>query len=226
MTVKKAAFYKMNMRTYYPFVFLPIEPPRPPPAEIQTFFARRKHRFAYTPVSRSSHHLLAKKKKGFFSSFGSSASKASAGVLQQPGPVIYLEARLPEPRIMVPTRPIDLTLVVCSQTKLDVEVYMHSISVNLLTTTISRVDAYSQENTMTLAVSHMQQLKLATSQSTNPQPGIYEAEFDRRRFSGLYLPNTVPPSFKTCNIERTYALEIVAELSHGSTGPREVCINS
>ncbi|KAK7205523.1 hypothetical protein BZA70DRAFT_289444 [Myxozyma melibiosi] len=238
VTVKKSAFYKMNMREYLPFIFLPIEPPRPAPGEIETFYARRKHRFPYTAVSRS--HLglrsgagsspaagngQAKKKRGFFASMmgGGSTPREGKDFINQQGPEFYLEARMPEPRIIVPSEPIDLRLLVSSQTHLDVEMYMHSLAVTLIITTTARVGAESQTSVLSLPVVNLQNLKLPFGAMTNPQPGMYEAEFDQRKIThGLFLPNTVPPTFKICNVERSYALEVIVELSHGQRGTHEL----
>lgn len=49
-----------------------------------------------------------------------------------------------------------------------------------------------------------------------------ELEADPNLWRSTCLPDTVPPSFKTCNISRSYQLEIVLGLSHGVQGMVEV----
>ena len=45
-----------------------------------------------------------------------------------------------------------------------------------------------------------------------------EWSLDSRMWNELPLPSSVAPSFETCNISRTYELEIRIGLSHGSVG--------
>lgn len=40
------------------------------------------------------------------------------------------------------------------------------------------------------------------------------------------LPNTVAPSFETCNISRNYEVEIRVGLQRGSKNSVHVCVNS
>lgn len=47
-------------------------------------------------------------------------------------------------------------------------------------------------------------------------------EADSGMWRSACLPDTVPPSFRTCNIWRSYQLEIVLGLSYGLRGNIEV----
>lgn len=47
---------------------------------------------------------------------------------------------------------------------------------------------------------------------------------DPKLWSKLPLPNSVAPSFETCNIERAYELEVRVGLTHGSPGNMKVCL--
>lgn len=40
---------------------------------------------------------------------------------------------------------------------------------------------------------------------------------DSKLWSSFALPNSVAPSFETCNIERTYELEVRVGLTHGNS---------
>lgn len=50
-----------------------------------------------------------------------------------------------------------------------------------------------------------------------------EWKIDATMWNRIPLPNTVAPSFETCNIARTYELEIRVGLAHGSPGAIKVC---
>lgn len=49
-----------------------------------------------------------------------------------------------------------------------------------------------------------------------------EWKIDPTMWNRIPLPNTVAPSFETCNIARTYELEIRVGLAHGTPGAIKV----
>ena len=58
-------------------------------------------------------------------------------------------------------------------------------------------------------------MKLPISQSRSAKDGSRVLEIDANLWSQQPLPNTVTPSFDTCNISRTYALDVKVGLSWG-----------
>ncbi|KAK9492187.1 hypothetical protein V1508DRAFT_419545 [Lipomyces doorenjongii] len=217
VTVKRAAFYKINMRQYNPFIFLPFEPPRPVTTG-QQFFVRRRHRFNYTPISGriSGSVQPQKKKKGFFSSLTSTSRSVS--FLRQAGPEFYVEARMPDPPIVVPTEQIPLRLFIRSDEQCTTPIYLHSLQINLVSHTLVAAQEHNKDVAFALTVVNLQNMKLPMGTMTNPAPNVYEAEFDRNKWPSAFLPNSVPPTFKTCNISRGYSMEIFMVISHGPTG--------
>ncbi|KAJ8102182.1 hypothetical protein POJ06DRAFT_249019 [Lipomyces tetrasporus] len=215
VTVKKAAFYKINMRQYNPFIFLPFEPPRPSTTG-QQFFVRRKHRFNYTPVSgRVNGSIPSQKKKGFFSSL---TSTARPSFLREAGPEFYVEARMPDPPIVVPTEKIPLRLFVRSEQQFTAPIYLHSLQINLVSHTLVAAQEHNKDIAFAVTIVKLQNMKLPMTTMTNPAPQVYEAEFDKNKWSNAFLPSTVPPTFKTCNIGRHYSMEIFLVVSHGPYG--------
>ena len=51
-----------------------------------------------------------------------------------------------------------------------------------------------------------------------PLVGLWrEAEIDAKLWNQIPIPNTVAPSFQTCNLTRHYSLDIKVGLSYGSS---------
>lgn len=49
---------------------------------------------------------------------------------------------------------------------------------------------------------------------------------DSNLWNRVPLPNSVAPSFETCNIERSYELEIRVGLTHGNAREMKVCLTT
>lgn len=56
-------------------------------------------------------------------------------------------------------------------------------------------------------------------------PAGTEWTIDARMWNQLPLPNSVAPNFETCNVSRTYELEVRVGLSYGSFGNIKVRLN-
>ena len=69
-------------------------------------------------------------------------------------------------------------------------------------------------------ITSLSNLRIALSNSDS-QSGK-EMEIDDKLWNRIPLPNTVAPSFDTCNLSRTYELEIRVGLSYGSPGSIKV----
>ncbi|KAK9452040.1 uncharacterized protein V1518DRAFT_410216 [Limtongia smithiae] len=238
VTVRKASFLKVNMRETRLFVFLPIEPPRP--EQYQVYFSRRKHTFNYVPVvtsrSASGSTRAPQKNHGFFSSLRRLGSSMDGGIsnsrnskwsiLRQTGPQFYFEARFREPRLAVISEVLPLRLFITTSspnsfTSPMPPVYLLALKVNLVCITIVSAEIHSQKYAHAAQIANLTNLKVPCVQMTpvEGQNGLFEAEFDPAAWRGsLLLPNTITPTFKTCNIARTYALEIFADISHGLGG--------
>lgn len=50
-----------------------------------------------------------------------------------------------------------------------------------------------------------------------------DMEVDAKLWNQIPIPNTVAPSFETCNLTRSYSLEIKVGLSYGSSNNINVC---
>ncbi|KAL9104515.1 MAG: hypothetical protein Q9163_000546 [Psora crenata] len=202
-TVQRPAFYKENFRAHANFMFLPIEPPRPP-ANRRESYARVQHQFA--PVVDSMD------KPGLFRR--SSTSNPSASVNP---PSVSVEGRLPDPAIITCNEAVPLRMLVTKLNHTTATLYMQMISVELLAFTSIRAHQIRKNEVSSWTIiskSNMQMPLNEGMDSGNANSKILEV--DSKLWKQMPLPNTVSPTFHTCNVSRTYALHIKLGLSWGA----------
>ena len=213
-TVNRPAFYKTNLRQVDPFVFLPIEPPRPPPTDAEAY-ARRKHEFIPPPLSAT------KKPIGLLSFFRRLGSAAVGPAV----PVRFtVEARLPSPPILVPNEPLPLRILL---TKLDPfcdVVVVRSLQIVLIATTHISAHELVKDEFAELRLLSVADLRIQLGDAKSP-PNV-PLEVDASMWRRKYLPETLSPTFVTCSISRAYQLKIEIGLSrpdehHFDVSPRE-----
>ncbi|KAI5811438.1 hypothetical protein DFH27DRAFT_460208, partial [Peziza echinospora] len=220
VTVNRPQFYRKNLRRDQAFVFLPIEPPRQPNYGGETY-ARRQHLFLHAPYTLV--QTPQPKKKGLWG-FGSSKSSQKF-VPNKPAhePRFTLEARLPCPAILVPKEPMGLRIILVKLEPFTTPVILRQIQIRLLVSThiIAQeqrrkfVSAMPLYNATTGFLLGMHQPFVFGDENT---PVGKEVEADRKIWEEWTLPETVSPSFKTCNITTTYQLEITCGVSLGMEG--------
>jgi hypothetical protein len=188
-----------------PFVFCPIEPPRPP---LQSqIFVRKKHILASPPRQDS-----------FFSGLFRAKPPATGN-----GGTIVFEARLPNPAIIVPTEPIPLTFLVTRDGTHGGVVYIRSVQVILGITTFIASKGYRRELGYLLPIMQLSDLHVTLPENRSEmsfKPG--ELLQTGHAAKGLVVPDTVPPSFRTCNIARKYQLVLQLGVSSHLSQPPEM----
>ncbi|KAI1751315.1 hypothetical protein F4782DRAFT_190568 [Xylaria castorea] len=203
VTIQRPGIFKENWRYQLGFKFLPIEPPRPD-SQKQEAFARRP--FAFKPRTP----LSARR-----SFFGSKPSNFPNGTGQTP-PSVEMSARLPFPSILTCNKPVPLRLVVKKLLPSQEEVHLTALEIALVGYTHVRVANLEKvERTRWIVVSALN-LSIALGSPTDP----VDAEFEvpNTIWAAQRLPNTVAPSFRTCNLMRRYELEMKFSLSWGLPG--------
>jgi len=207
VTVNRPSFFSRNHRHIVPFVFCPIEPPRPPPQNNQVF-VRKKHTLALSAKQQDPGFLAGLFKKTPLSGNG--------------GTIIF-EARLPNPPIVVPTEPIPLTLLVKRDSGSEGVVYIRSVRILLGMTTFIAAQGFRRELGYVLPILTSGNLNLTLPANKNeivinPADLIQQSS---QKSKGVSLPDTVPPSFRTCNIARKYTLLLELGLSAHHLAPPE-----
>ncbi|KAJ5734124.1 hypothetical protein N7493_002910 [Penicillium malachiteum] len=202
-TVIRPQFYKENIRAVVPLMFLPIEPPRTGNPNEETY-ARRQHQFTKFEPGKSKKNL-----------FSRPSTRDVRGSSTEP-PRVSVDARLPCPSILTCNEPIPLRLIARKLTESPDTLYLQMLQIELISYTkvIAHDLTRSELNSWVI---------LSRSNMGQPlgQPGDSAGTdwaIDPRLWNTLPLPNSVAPSFETCNIERKYELEVRVGLTHGSPG--------
>lgn len=199
-TVSRPNILKENARAYVPFNFCPIESPRPPPTNEETF-ARRKHEFATV----NSFDPSGKGKRGLFAKLVASSEKEkgrSGSHTPPEAPSVGVDVRLPQPPILTCNKQIPFRLIVASLNGQKEHLTIQSMQVDLVAYT--HIRAHDVVRTELTGTTMMSKSNLGIP-IVFPQ-GSDESTVDNRLWQNLGVPNTIPPSFETCNISRRYEL--------------------
>ncbi|KAJ2995000.1 hypothetical protein NUW58_g1397 [Xylaria curta] len=203
VTIQRPGIFKENWRYQIGLKFLPIEPPRPD-SQKQEAFARRP--FAFKPRTPLS---------GRRSFFGSKPTNAPNGTGQTP-PSVEISARLPFPSILTCNEPIPLRLIAKKLVPSQEQVHLTALEIALVGYTHVRVANLEKvERTRWIVVSALN-LSIALGPPTDPVDT--EFEVPNTIWATQRLPNTVAPSFRTCNLMRRYELEMKLSLNWGLLG--------
>ncbi|KAI4094580.1 MAG: hypothetical protein LQ339_007455 [Xanthoria mediterranea] len=210
-TVVRPAFYKENYRTEYLFPFLPIEPPRPAPNRMESY-ARRQHQFA--PVghpsapAKSSINPPSIFRKGSQLAAGSNASTTpSTAPLQVCS--VCIDARLPDPAIITCNEPLPLRIIITKVNDSPASIYLQLLQIELVANTVVRAHHLARENLTSTVLTSKSNMRVRLSEIDKIM------EIDKGWWKDIPLPNTVAPSFDTCNISRTYFVLVKVGLTHG-----------
>ncbi|KAL9006871.1 MAG: hypothetical protein Q9188_000402 [Gyalolechia gomerana] len=203
-TVQRSAFYKENYRSQeYPFQFFPIEPPRPPlpsPDQRRESFARIEHAFAPATVPPST-----AKFPGLFrkASVPEPASPTAIPLL------VCIDARLPDPAILTCNEPLPLRLMVTKLNDSPATVFLQLLQIELVAKTAVRAHHLSRVNLTSTVVISKSNMRMRLVEQKRVM------EIDKGHWRDIPLPNSVAPSFDTCNISRSYDLHVKVGLLHG-----------
>ncbi|KAI1773521.1 hypothetical protein F4818DRAFT_422868 [Hypoxylon cercidicola] len=215
VTIQRPGFFKENWRYQVGFKFLPIEPPRPAKTT-QEAFARRP--FAFHPRAPPHQSI----RKSLFGSSKVGAAEDSGGQLLPPS--IEVSARVPFPSILTCNEPLPLRLIarkLAPTTTADQQVYVTALDVALVGYTQVRVQTLQHTERTTWIVLSAPALRppIALFESSPAAPADAEFEIPSALWKDRRLPNTIAPSFRTCNLARRYEIEITITLSWGLPSP-------
>ncbi|KAI4208281.1 MAG: hypothetical protein LQ346_000161 [Caloplaca aetnensis] len=204
-TVQRPAFYKENFRTEATFQFFPIEPPWPPTGARSEVFSRVQHAFAPTTSTASPRTA---KSPGLFRK--PVASKVDDSTTLPSPPQICIDCRLPNPAIIRCNLPLPLRILVTKLNESPATLFLQILQIELVAKTNVRAHHLTRDNlTTTIIVS-----------KSNIRARLTEVDrfmqIDNGFWRDIPLPNSVAPSFDTCNISRAYDLHIKVGLSYGA----------
>lgn len=184
--------------------FLPIEPPRPPNRHEENY-ARRKQQFQkYASQPQAIRKTLFRR---------SPQPDAANGV--EP-PIFQVDARLPNPAILTCNEPLPLRILVQRLNNTFANVYLSTLQIELIGYTHVRAHDLTRKERSTWIIVSASNLQLALGNSSDRT--TREWKVPSRFWDQKPLPNTVAPSFDTCNVSRTYELEVRVGLAHALGG--------
>ena len=174
------------------FKFLPLEPPRSPPNKRESY-ARRQHQFA-PPLD----------------------SNSQSGMPSGQPPTISIDGRLPDPAIVTCNEPLPLRVLVRKLNETPETVYVHTFQIVLIGYT--KIRAHDLERTEKSSWVICSAANLQTALGNPTTPANRDVEVDSAMWASKPLPNTVCPTFETCNLARYYELEVSIGLVYGTPG--------
>lgn len=204
VTVTRHSFFKENARGYTPFNFIPIEAPRKPPTGAEVF-ARQKHAFESfadgVPAKAKMKGLLGGK------------SSAPPSPVDSGGPFVSVDARLPEPSILTCNSDLPLRLLVKKLNNFTDPILLDSLQVSLIGNTMIRAHEVFRKESRSLIIMSKSNMNMPIGSSSDPMET--ETAIDESLWKGIALPNSLAPSFETCNLSRSYQLDIRVGLKYG-----------
>ena len=206
-TIQRHGFWKENPRAWTPFNFFPIEPPRPPVSGHEVY-GRQKH--AFSPFQEG--ESAKSKMKGIFSGKSKEPSSPTSPTASSDAPSISVDARLPESAILTCNDDIPLRILVKKVNGCRGMIYLQSLQVQLIGST--KIRAHDVFRTEANSWIIMSKTNMGIPIGTASDPEDTEIPLDDQLWRGQPLPNSVAPSFETCNIERQYQLDIRIGLSY------------
>ncbi|KZF24247.1 hypothetical protein L228DRAFT_92352 [Xylona heveae TC161] len=204
VTVVRPQFYKENFRDFSDFKFFPIEPPRQP-ATKEERYARRQHNFTAGLAPYP-------KKKGLFEAL--KARNSSAASLTAPR--VSVDVRLPNPPILTCNEPLPIRVIVQKQNESPEVIFLQMLQIELIGYTDIRAHDLRRTEVGSWVIRSVSNLAKPLGSPTDPAGK--DIVVDSSLWDRLPLPNTVAPSFQTCNIARHYELEVRLGLSYGTPG--------
>lgn len=220
VTVNRKEFYRENPRHVFDFTFLPVEPPRQTQLQQAEVYARRRHDFALGKETRRSLLDTLKGRSG----------KSPAEPEGTP-PCVIVDARLPNPPILTCNRDVPMRIIIKRQANSPHAIYLHSISIILSGHTRIRAQDVLHEAVQTWVLftrTNIHMMLFPESTSSGGKKGLAasmgegaeeEMQLDLAavgwELSKRRLPNSVAPSFDTCNIRRLYELDVEVGIGWG-----------
>ena len=127
---------------------------------------------------------------------------------------LEVDARLPNPPIVTCNEPLPLRIIVKRISDSPGPIFLQTLHIELVAYTNIRAHELSRKDCgswVLVSVSNMRkQLGTATD------PAGTEVTVDNVHWKDRSLPNTVAPSFETCNLSRSYGLEVKLGIMAGS----------
>jgi hypothetical protein len=128
-------------------------------------------------------------------------------------PSFQVDARLPNPTIITCNERLPLRILVQKLSESTVTVFLSMLQIELIGYTHVRAHDLTRSESRSWVIMSQSNMNIPLGEPTDPVGK--EWKVPSRYWENIPLPNTVAPSFETCNLSRTYELEVRVGLSHG-----------
>ncbi|KAH6899779.1 hypothetical protein B0T10DRAFT_5447 [Thelonectria olida] len=210
VTIQRPGLLKENWRYQIGLKFLPIEPPRAKKTS-QEAFARRPFAFQQrTPQPERARSSFF----GMRSDDTKNGSTSEPVEGQDPAPSVEISARLPHPSVLTCNQPVPLRMIAKKLGNHPDEMYLVSFQMDLIGFTDVRAQSLHNNKLNRWIVASNANLCIPLTKSPTDPVGT-EVVLPDDIWKNKPLPNTVAPSFATCNLSRRYELEVKLGVSWG-----------
>jgi hypothetical protein len=191
------------------FSFVPIEPPRAP-TDGETY-ARRQHQFL---LDSQPPPLPARQGSGFVEKLKRTPSVPTTPTIPPPPARLSIDARLPNPATLTCGQDIPLKILIKQLSERSEPLHLQTLQIELVGHTRVRAHEIVRTETNSWVIFSGSNLNMPIGDPSDVEGT--ETEVSKEFWYGHKLPDTVAPSFVTCNISRTYELVISVGLAYGS----------
>lgn len=137
-------------------------------------------------------------------------------------PKISVDARLPSSSILTCNEPLPLKILVKQINERTEPIYLQSIQIELIGYTRLRAEDCHKTNSDSWVIISKSDMGIPLGQASEAAGS--DIWIDNKFWKDRPLPNTVAPSFQTCNISRFYELETRIGIGYGSPKSAKVSL--
>lgn len=130
-------------------------------------------------------------------------------------PSIAVEGRLPDPAIIYCNEPVPLRILITRQNDSPATIFLQLLQIELLGYTGIRALELRRSEVTSWMIMSSSDMRIPLQNSTKSGKADNVLEIDATLWNQKTLPNTVTPTFDTCNLSRSYSLDIKVGLSWG-----------
>ena len=178
-------------------------------------YARRQHQFKTDPYLTSWDKKSSNGFKSLFSKSPSTPISPNPSTPWTPSePARFsVDSRLPNPAVLTCGEDVPLRIIIKQLNARVDPLYLQTLQIELIGYTQVRAEDAVRNETHSWVITSLSNMEHAIGAPAD-DVGT-ETEISNKFWEGRPLPNTVAPSFVTCNITRTYELQVSVGLCFG-----------
>ena len=136
-------------------------------------------------------------------------------------PLLSVDTRLPNPSILTCNEAIPLRILVKKANATAESIFLQMLQIKLIAYTDIRAHDIKHREVGTWVITSQSNLSIPLGEGTDPVGTEWTVQSSL--WDQLALPNNVAPSFETCNLSRSYELDVRIGFTHGQAAIMHVC---